>query len=544
MDDPNMCCLVYEYAAGGSLDKHLGSSNFGWRKRVEVACSVVSAISFLHKQKCSHRDIKPENICFSADLSQVFLIDFGLAKLVKADHYVSAKTLIHGWSHPYVAPEYMKPPHKYDQFCEVYSIGFVLQALITGRLPKPDSVPLTTKQMQEELKTLQLDEFWDEGAMTKMGEIAVQCMHSAENITRRPTLDKLRVLLVELKDKSEMPRNEAQEEVVLTAIRQTTYNHKGIDGAGPRKCFVCHQDNDSGVFCNRQNDGHYICRICFNEHVRAHLGCIDITCRHNKCTSKPFTEQQLADYLEPQLAYFHITGRNECYRRKEEERRQEEDAQRHKEILEKFLHVAVVHEQLADGQLECPKLYVIARPCSNRGRWAPKFRNILRTKQTYFLYFLCEHDLTKIDHAIEIQKDKEWFVKAAPALLLSLTLIRVALMLGAGAVVAGIFANWLEQIGLDSLVTEAMLTQVFNKDLVSLDLLDRLRNMDSEQGEFPWESIQSDMKRVSPSCFSTIAELAKKDSKWRDKMTWTIRTKKSGQGAWVKNQNVLHWKNS
>jgi serine/threonine protein kinase len=539
MDDPSMCCLVYEYAAGGSLDKHLGSSNFGWRKRVEVACSIVSAISFLHEQKCSHRDIKPENICFSADLSQVFLIDFGLAKLVNTDHYVSAKTLIHGWSHPYVAPEYMKPPHNYDQFCEVYSIGFVLQALITGRLPTPDSVPFTTEQMREE-KTLQLNESWDEGTRTKMGEICVQCTQSAENRTRRPTLDKLRPLLVELKDKSEMPRNKAQEEVVLTSIRQTTYNHKGNDGAGQRECFVCHQENDSGLFCNRRNDGHYICRICFNEHVRAHLGCIDITCRHNKCSSKPFTEQQLADYLEPQLAYFHIAGRNECHRGKEEERRQEE----HKEILEKFQHVAVVHEQLADGQMECPQLYVIARPSNNRGRWAPTFRNLFRTKQTYFLYFLCEHDLTKIDHAIELQKDKEWFAKVAPALILSLTFIRLALMLGAGAAVAGIFANWLEQNGINSLVTEDDLKQVFDAEMVSLDLMDRLRNMDSEQGEFPWESIQSEMKRVSPSCFSTIAELAKKDSKWRDKMTWTINTNKSGRGAWVKNQNMLQWKNS
>jgi hypothetical protein len=286
----------------------------------------------------------------SIDLSQVFLIDFGLVKLVNADHCVSTKTLNCGWSHPYVAPEYMKPPHKYDQFCEVY--------------------------------------------------------------------------------------------------------------------------------------------------------------------------------LEHQLACFHIAERNEGHCRKEEERRQEEDAQKHKEILEKFQHVAVFHEQLADGQLECPKLYVIARPSNNRGRWAPQFRNLLRTKQTYFLYFLCEHNLTKIDHAIELQKDTEWFAKAAPALILSLTLIRVAVMLGAGAAVAGIFANWLEQIGLNSLVTEDNLTQVFNAELVSLDLMDRLRNMDLEQGESSWESIQSEIKRVSPSCYSTIAELAKKDSKWRDEMTWTIRTKK------------------
>jgi hypothetical protein len=56
------------------------------------------------------------------------------------------------------------------------------------------------------------------------------------------------VLLVEFKDKSKIPRNKAQEEVVLTSIRQTTYNHKGNDGAGQRKLV-----------------------FCFNEHVRAHL---------------------------------------------------------------------------------------------------------------------------------------------------------------------------------------------------------------------------------------------------------------------------------
>jgi hypothetical protein len=46
---------------------------------------------------------------------------------------------------------------------------------------------------------------------------------------------------------------------------------------------------------------------------------------------------------------------------------------------------------------------------------------MLRTKRTYYLYFLCEHDQSKISHAIEVKKDAEWFKKVAPALMLSLT---------------------------------------------------------------------------------------------------------------------------
>jgi hypothetical protein len=117
-------------------------------------------------------------------------------------------------------------------------------------------------------------------------------------------------------------------------------------------------------------------------------------------------------------------------------------------------------------------------------------------------------------------------------------------MVGAGAPLASIFARWMECLGLDGLVAEDELKEAFEE---SLDILDRVNHMLESESTLPedaWSTVQSEIKRVSPSCYEKIAKLAKANSKcWRDEMTWTIN-EHSGRGAWVKKENAHHWKHS
>uniref|UniRef100_A0A7S1VB49 Protein kinase domain-containing protein n=1 Tax=Grammatophora oceanica TaxID=210454 RepID=A0A7S1VB49_9STRA len=112
-------CILYEYGSGGSLSDALktdeGRKCLDWRKRLDVAVSILSALTYLHKKDCSHRDLKPDNICFTEEFERVILVDFGLARLVDHDKFSATCTGLVGWSDPYVAR--IQRPRRYASWC-------------------------------------------------------------------------------------------------------------------------------------------------------------------------------------------------------------------------------------------------------------------------------------------------------------------------------------------------------------------------------------------------------------------------------------------
>ena len=80
-----------------------------------------------------HRDIKPENIMITNreknGCLQVKLIDFGTAKIFEKGQQENKYV---GSSY-YMAPEIIK--RKYDEKCDLWSIGVILYILLTGRPP-------------------------------------------------------------------------------------------------------------------------------------------------------------------------------------------------------------------------------------------------------------------------------------------------------------------------------------------------------------------------------------------------------------------------
>lgn len=88
------------------------------------------ALAPLHRENIVHRDIKPENIVLGAD-SQVYLIDFGIARFEKAGR--SADTTLLG-THGYAAPEQFGFCQS-DARADIYSLGVVLNQVVTGAFP-------------------------------------------------------------------------------------------------------------------------------------------------------------------------------------------------------------------------------------------------------------------------------------------------------------------------------------------------------------------------------------------------------------------------
>ncbi|CAN1122787.1 Protein kinase STUNTED [Linum perenne] len=208
--------LVYKYASGGSLERHLhgqkrgvkGNSTLPWSVRYKVAIGVAEAIAYLHSgtERCVvHRDIKPSNILLSSK-NIPKLCDFGLATWTSSPCVPFLCKTVKG-TFGYLAPEYFQHGKVSDK-TDVYAFGVVLLELITGRKPieaiRPqgeENLVLWAKPLLDKGKGA-IEELLDPqikctlrnmSEITQMIQAAAACVSSEES--RRPGIKEIIAIL-------------------------------------------------------------------------------------------------------------------------------------------------------------------------------------------------------------------------------------------------------------------------------------------------------------------------------------------------------------
>lgn len=133
--------MVLEFVRGVSLQSVISESGGLKESRaVNICKQVCDALTCIHTNNIVHRDLKPANIMLiaSADGTEtVKLIDFGLAKVVpgvgeRAQRLTEAGTTV--GSSEYMSPEQCLG-HELDGRADIYALGCVLQACLTGSAP-------------------------------------------------------------------------------------------------------------------------------------------------------------------------------------------------------------------------------------------------------------------------------------------------------------------------------------------------------------------------------------------------------------------------
>jgi serine/threonine-protein kinase len=131
--------LVMEYIPGPTLSQVLDAERkLAPARAIRIALRLCWALDAAHRAGVIHRDIKPQNIILATDPElgeEPKLLDFGLAKLVRAD--VDERITLTGQI--VGTPSYMSPEaisrRPVDERSDVYSLGCLLYHMLSGRPP-------------------------------------------------------------------------------------------------------------------------------------------------------------------------------------------------------------------------------------------------------------------------------------------------------------------------------------------------------------------------------------------------------------------------
>lgn len=136
--------VVTEYKEGFNLEQYLALHGIPSHDvAVKILISVCETVIYAQKQGVLHRDIRPGNIIFLDDMNSepsVLITDFSLPKVKLSEGLTEPCDAL------YMSCEEARGL-EYSEKSEVYSLGCVGYALLTGRPPFQDGTVLDIKNM-------------------------------------------------------------------------------------------------------------------------------------------------------------------------------------------------------------------------------------------------------------------------------------------------------------------------------------------------------------------------------------------------------------
>lgn len=137
------------FVDGPTLQEVLADGVFSPDKAARLTQTLAEAVHYAHENGIVHRDLKPGNVLLDAN-GEPRITDFGLAKQTETNTAMTATGQVLG------TPSYMPPEQaaadnsRIGPHSDVYSLGAILYALLTGRPPfQAASMVETLKQVVE-----------------------------------------------------------------------------------------------------------------------------------------------------------------------------------------------------------------------------------------------------------------------------------------------------------------------------------------------------------------------------------------------------------
>ena len=137
---------------GESLQAKIDRDSFSAMEAVTLVERIARAVAHAHRGGVVHRDLKPVNVLIDED-GQPRITDFGLAKRMDSDINLTMAGQVLG-TPGYIAPEQASGAVDVGEAADVYSMGAILYALLTGEPPfMADNYMETLHLVQNETPT-------------------------------------------------------------------------------------------------------------------------------------------------------------------------------------------------------------------------------------------------------------------------------------------------------------------------------------------------------------------------------------------------------
>ncbi|MBX9691534.1 MAG: serine/threonine protein kinase, partial [Cyanobacteria bacterium] len=203
VDEGGSAYMVLEFIEAVNLDDWLAKN--GPLTEVETSSyirGVCRALEFAHSKGIYHRDLNPKNILI-VDNREVKLIDFGLALLADSEEGgTDTKGLSLAGTPLFMSPDQFNG-RPYDVRSEIYSLGCVLFACVTGRPPYEGDSALAIARQHAEAPIPTLEAVLPDRAVSQnLRDVISRCLDKNPE-HRYATVDDLaNALNIELLDKN------------------------------------------------------------------------------------------------------------------------------------------------------------------------------------------------------------------------------------------------------------------------------------------------------------------------------------------------------
>jgi serine/threonine-protein kinase len=127
--------IVMEHCQGGSLSERIRSGQLTPATSARILEAIARAVEFAHQRGVLHRDLKPSNILLTAD-GVPKIVDFGLVRFLDAQQNLTQSGMVMG-TPAYMAPEQAQGRGDLGPGCDIWSLGAILYACLTGEPPFP-----------------------------------------------------------------------------------------------------------------------------------------------------------------------------------------------------------------------------------------------------------------------------------------------------------------------------------------------------------------------------------------------------------------------
>ena len=171
------------YVDGSSLSARLAERPLTPKEAAELAATVAEAVEYAHRQGVIHRDLKPSNILIDSK-GHPRVTDFGLAKQVGAPGTPGRGSDLTASGQVLGTPSYMPPEQAAGQIrtvgpaADVYALGAVLYATLTGQPPFQAATPSETLRQVIEREPLTLRQL-NPAVPRDLETIALKCLEKS-----------------------------------------------------------------------------------------------------------------------------------------------------------------------------------------------------------------------------------------------------------------------------------------------------------------------------------------------------------------------------